>query len=241
MTTFNAEGKIKGDDQLTPPPLPDDHAQNAPQTEAEREAERKAAQEALAPHRQAETTSAGVEGGPDGQLAAARAETTEREADYQAAQSRVDAGIEPKPGDDEKIANRPGEAEVPKVSNELATAVQNEVALAAEAWPHDFIDFKGDHLGVRLPKPQALAAFTLSSGKYIPNETKNDLTSLFMAKHLSPESYGRVMFRMMDPDDPDYDVDTVGELFGAIVTASVEADKARDEAAKSKGTSADAD
>ena len=54
---------------------------------------------------------------------------------------------------------------------------------------------------------------------------KNDLTGLFIARHLSPESYGRVFSRLMDPDDAAYTVETVGELFNAIVTASIEADE----------------
>jgi hypothetical protein len=94
-----------------------------------------------------------------------------------------------------------------------------------ETWPYDFLEFEGDLLGVRLPQKQALAAFSLASSKYVSLGVKNDLTGLFIARHLSPESYGRVFSRLMDPDDSAYDVETVGELFNAIVTASVEADK----------------
>lgn len=94
-----------------------------------------------------------------------------------------------------------------------------------EVWTHDFLEFEGDKLGIRLPQRQALAAFSLASSKYVSLGVKNDLTGLFIARHLSPDSYGRVFSRLMDPDDTAYDVDTVGALFNAIVTAAIEADE----------------
>lgn len=93
-----------------------------------------------------------------------------------------------------------------------------------EVWPYDFLEFQGDKLGIRLPTRQALAAFSLASSKYVSLGVKNDLTGLFIARHLSQESYGRVFSRLMDPDDATYTVETVGELFNAIVTAAIEAD-----------------
>jgi len=95
---------------------------------------------------------------------------------------------------------------------------------AAEVWPYDYLEFEGDKLGIRVPTRQALAAFSLTSSKYVSLGVKNDLTGLFIARHLSPESYGRVFSRLMDPDDDAYSVATVGELFNAIVTAAVDAD-----------------
>lgn len=119
----------------------------------------------------------------------------------------------PDPQDDE-----PGTA--------VALAPRVDVSKLDEAWPHDWLEFKGDKLGIRLPTKQALAAFSLASSKYVSLGVKNDLTGLFIARHLSPESYGRVFSRLMDPDDEAYTVDTVGELFNAIVMASIDADKA---------------
>jgi hypothetical protein len=101
-----------------------------------------------------------------------------------------------------------------------------DVSTLGEDWQHDWLEFKGDKLGIRLPTRQALAAFSLASSKYVEIGVKNDLTGLFIARHLSPESYGRVFSRLMDPDEKDYSVETVGELFNAIVTASINADKA---------------
>lgn len=110
----------------------------------------------------------------------------------------------------------------------IALAEKFDVTTTDEKWPYDLLHFKGDLLGIRLPQRQALAAFSLASSKYVSLGVKNDLTGLFIARHLSPESYGRVFSRLMDPDEGDYDVDTVGELFNAIVTASIDADKAED-------------
>ncbi|UXE04400.1 tail assembly chaperone [Mycobacterium phage Funsized] len=119
------------------------------------------------------------------------------------------------------------EVAVPEVDgNVIALADRFDVTQAGEAWAHGTLEFKGDTLGIRLPTRQALAAFSLASSKYVSLPVKNDLTGLFIARHLSPESYGRVFSRLMDPDEDDYDVETVGELFNAIVTAAVDADKA---------------
>lgn len=121
----------------------------------------------------------------------------------------------------------PAEVVVPEdTGTVVALADRFDVTTAGETWPHDMLEFKGDLLGIRLPTRQALAAFSLASSKYVSLGVKNDLTGLFIARHLSHESYGRVFSRLMDPDEVGYDVDTVGELFNAIVTAAVEADKA---------------
>jgi hypothetical protein len=109
--------------------------------------------------------------------------------------------------------------------NAVALVARFDVTTTGEEWKYDYLEFQGDKLGIRLPTRQALAAFSLASSKYVSMGVKNDLTGLFIARHLSPESYGRVFSRLMDPDDAEYDVDTVGELFNAIVTASIEADE----------------
>lgn len=146
---------------------------------------------------------------------------------------------EPEPGvkvEAPQAIEKPGTEVAQHVEIEPGTAIATierfDVTKAGEAWPYDMLEFKGDLLGVRLPDRKALAAFSLASSKYVKLEVKNDLTGLFIARHLSPESYGRVFSRLMDPDEEDYDVETVGELFNAVVTASLEADK---DAAKGDG------
>ncbi|AXC35408.1 hypothetical protein SEA_KAHVE_25 [Mycobacterium phage Kahve] len=157
---------------------------------------------------------------------------SEREADYQAEQARIEAAIADAAAadDDDELP----EVEVLTPPAGLATTDEQpgtEVATferfnveEVESWTYDKLEFKGDLLGIRLPTKAALAGFSLASSKYVSLGVKNDLTGLFIARHLSPESYGRVFSRLMDPDDVDYDVDAVGELFNAIVTAAVESD-----------------
>lgn len=100
-------------------------------------------------------------------------------------------------------------------------AVPSNVELAAwtndEPWEHETIEFRGDQLNIRKPTYQALAGLSLSSSKYVKMTTRNDITGLFIARHLSPQTYDRVFSRLMDPDDAEYTVETIGELMGAIV------------------------
>lgn len=97
-------------------------------------------------------------------------------------------------------------------------------------WPHERLEFLGDDLAVRVPTQQALAGFSLASSKYVPTEIKNDMTGLFISEHLGPDTYGRLMTRLMDPDDPDYTVETIGQIMREIVMLSVNAqEEATDE------------
>jgi hypothetical protein len=82
------------------------------------------------------------------------------------------------------------------------------------------LEFKGDTLHARKPTQQALAAFTLATSKYVAMQVRNDMTGLFINRHLSPESYEQVFSRLMDPDDPDYTVETIGELMRGVVDLS---------------------
>lgn len=85
-----------------------------------------------------------------------------------------------------------------------------------EAWDHKTIEFKGSKWNVRKPTEQALAAFSLSSGKYIPAKMQNDMVGLFILRHMSTESHERVYARLMDPDDAEFDAETLGDLMRTI-------------------------
>lgn len=85
---------------------------------------------------------------------------------------------------------------------------------------YESLSFKGDDLQVRVPSQQALAAFSLSTSKYISSQVRNDMTGMFINRHLSPESYEQVFSRLMDPDDEDYTVESIGELMRSIVELS---------------------
>lgn len=120
----------------------------------------------------------------------------------------------------EVLPAEPGEIHLPsEPGSELAilSNVELEVWTNDEPWDHETIEFRGDHLNVRKPTDQALTGLSLSSSKYVKMTTRNDITGLFIARHLSPQSYDRVFSRLLDPDDTEYTVETIGELMGAIV------------------------
>lgn len=95
-------------------------------------------------------------------------------------------------------------------------------------WEHDRLELFGDSLAVRAPTQQALAGFSLASSKYVPTEVKNDMTGLFLTEHLGPDTYGRMMRRLMDPDDPDYTTETIGQIMREVVMLTVNAQQEGD-------------
>jgi len=111
-----------------------------------------------------------------------------------------------------------------------APPAEDDVYVLDAGWEHQRIRFAGDDLAVRAPTTQALTGYSLASSKYIANEVRNDMTGLFISSHVGPESYGRVITRMMDGDDAEYTVDTVGELMREIVLLAT-APKVIDESA----------
>lgn len=115
---------------------------------------------------------------------------------------------------------------------EVATRDELKEIALQEQWPHDYLQFEGDRLEVRLPTEQALSAFSISVSKYMPAEVQNDMVGLFISKHLSPESYTHVLARMMDPDEPTYTNKTIGLLMGAVSRAAIGQRKAAAEAEK---------
>lgn len=125
------------------------------------------------------------------------------------------------------VFNEPTKHEVAvrddQATESVEVAVRDEVKdiALAQAWPHDYLQFEGDKLEIRLPTEQALSAFSISVSKYMPAEVQNDMVGLFIAKHMSPDSYTHVMARMMDPDDKTYTKRTVGELMGSISKAAI--------------------
>lgn len=108
-------------------------------------------------------------------------------------------------------------------STDTAPADTTDEALDP-GWEHQRLSFHGDNLAVRIPTQQALAGFSLASSKYVPTNVKNDMTGLFLTEHLGPETYGRIMQRLMDGDDPEYTAETIGEMMREIVMLSINAE-----------------
>jgi hypothetical protein len=101
------------------------------------------------------------------------------------------------------------------------TPEQDEDNVFDPDWKYQRLEFNGDSLAVRIPTQQALAGFSLASSKYVPTQVKNDMTGLFLTEHLGPESYGRIMQRLMDGDDPDYTTESIGVMMREIVMMSI--------------------
>lgn len=140
----------------------------------------------------------------------------------------VDA--EPEPAEPVEVvapkSKRKASAQVAKVEEKEPEPV---AVVLDDGWEHERIEFHGDQLAIRKPTRQALSGFTMGVSKYVPVEVQNNIIGLFIAKHIAPESYGHVMWRMMDPDDTEYTDDTVGVLVREIIaTANPDvADKAK--------------
>ena len=88
-------------------------------------------------------------------------------------------------------------------------------------WPYAWIDFEGDRLAYRVPRPSAVTGFSNSQGKYVSNHDRGEHVQMFLQMHLSRESFKRVIFRMMHPDS-EYDLYTLAKLVEAILTSGLE-------------------
>lgn len=113
-------------------------------------------------------------------------------------------------------------------STDVVDAAAEEKWTHQSDWQHDWLEFKGDKLAIRVPKGAALQA--LGAARHNSLEFQDRLVNLFVAKHLSPETYERVMYRMVDPDDDDFTTGAWGELISAIAEVGGERAKAEAEA-----------
>lgn len=82
-------------------------------------------------------------------------------------------------------------------------------------WAHDWLEFRGDKLAVRVPNGAAIQA--LANSRYSSPAFQDRLAHAFFSNHLSEQSQERFAFRSIDPDDGDYnEVETYGELLKAL-------------------------
>lgn len=89
-----------------------------------------------------------------------------------------------------------------------------------EKWEHAWLEFEGDKLAYRVPRPSAVTGFSNSQSKYVTNRERGENTQLFLLLHLSKESFNRVMYRMMHPES-DYTLFTLARLVSAILEPGV--------------------
>ena len=91
-----------------------------------------------------------------------------------------------------------------------------EIAKPSDVWPHETVDLYGETWQVRAPHVQALTAVALASGKFVPQDRQNAIVGGFLVKHLSEQSYMRLMERLSDPDDPDFTPQSLGILMKTV-------------------------
>jgi len=86
-----------------------------------------------------------------------------------------------------------------------------------EDWAYETLEYEGHKLGVRIPTSQALTGFTMATGQYVPDLIKQNMVSLFVNKHFSPQSYAFLMMKLMDPDADEFNEETFGSLVRQLV------------------------
>jgi hypothetical protein len=69
----------------------------------------------------------------------------------------------------------------------------------------------------------AITAFQVSATNYIPTEIQSRVTSKFIFSHIGPDSYDRVMTRMISPDEVDYPQNALPEVFNVILQLKLNA------------------
>lgn len=94
-----------------------------------------------------------------------------------------------------------------------------------DGWAYDWLDYRGDRLAVRIPNKSAIHA--ISNLAFSTPAFQQKLFHRFLDKHVSPDSYGRVCDRMVDPDDAGYsdiapDTDPLGEILRELLKAGGE-------------------
>jgi hypothetical protein len=101
-----------------------------------------------------------------------------------------------------------------------ATFDDLEIPSIEPDWDHETLEFAGHTFGVRYPSQQALTGFSMSTGAYVPELLRQNMVSMFLHRHFSPQSYLFLMARLMDPDDTEFDEDSFGAITRALIEAS---------------------
>ncbi|ADD81131.1 gp26 [Rhodococcus phage ReqiPine5] len=135
------------------------------------------------------------------------------------------------------VIDEDGQLEATEVKTSASTAITLpkpdaafDVALVDEKWDYETAEFFGDTLHIRVPTMQAVSGLQLVGGKHTPETVKANIFGLFIKNHLSPASYTRLFERLIDPNDPSYTAQAVGELMGTLVERAAELINAEDQA-----------
>ncbi|MGW5514235.1 hypothetical protein [Nocardia africana] len=163
------------------------------------------------------------------QLAAERAALEEEKALVRQRRNREDQQptvLEPtgEPVAQEPAAARPytpavvdSDGEEFEVDVETGQPILDSFGAPIPKWKHQTIELDGEIIQVRKPAPQALQAFSMAISKYAPPQIQMDMANLFVKNHISPLSYGRLLARMMDPEES-FTMEDFGRLIEKIAT-----------------------
>ncbi|NKY48050.1 hypothetical protein [Nocardia cerradoensis] len=104
-----------------------------------------------------------------------------------------------------------------EVDVETGEVIRDSFGQPIPKWKHQTVELDGEIIQVRKPAPQALQAFSMAISKYAPPQIQMDMANLFVKNHISPLSYGRLLARMMDPEES-FTMEDFGRLIEKIAT-----------------------
>jgi hypothetical protein len=104
-----------------------------------------------------------------------------------------------------------------EVDVETGEVIRDSFGAPIPKWKHQTVELDGEIIQVRKPAPQALQAFSMAISKYAPPQIQMDMANLFVKNHISPLSYGRLLARMMDPEES-FTMEDFGRLIEKIAT-----------------------
>lgn len=90
-----------------------------------------------------------------------------------------------------------------------------------DGWDHEWLDFHGDRLAIRKPRESVVNALVMVNSARVSEQTRGGVISTIVQEHLSPESFERVLWRSISPDDPDYTLSTLSDLVEALINMAM--------------------
>jgi hypothetical protein len=127
--------------------------------------------------------------------------------------------------DPEPVVPADPEPEVIENPGAEVVAPVPEMPVLDADWRHDRFEFRGELIGIRRPAEGAYAPVQIAGMGHTQPGLSERLTVRFLEMHIGPESYERMLCRAMDPDEPDFTMQTFGELIrvmSALKTADVD-------------------
>lgn len=123
----------------------------------------------------------------------------------------VDDGPEDAAVDDQLSADAAKKSAKDKPADDEFPSIEKD-------WKYHVLELRGRKYGVRIPDRQAITAFSMATGAYIPGPVQHNVTTRFMFNHVSPQSYTFLMYKMTDPNDTELTEDIFDEITTELFT-----------------------